>query len=145
MKVRNHCEKIGNNIFIFLELKKETKLHMVRVRFGTFSLDRVTKHLKTNWIDKLSHFGGTAGLFTGCSFISAFEFLPFIMTLLIMLCQYLTNKNKKLRTVHVQESEVKENEKKYEDMEQNFNIKFASFERALESLEKKIDQQIIGN
>ena len=75
MKVSNKLKKIENNTFVLLEHKKETKLHMVRIRFGTFSFDRVTKLLKASWIDKLSHFGGTAGLFTGCSFISAFEFL----------------------------------------------------------------------
>ena len=119
---------------------------MVRIRFGTFSLDRVTKLLKANWIDKLSHFGGTAGLFTGCSFISVFEVLPFVGTLLIMLCQYLMNKKKKSKTVLVQESEANKNEKTYEDIDQKLNVitrKLESLEKEVKN-EKKINQQIIG-
>ena len=79
---------------------------MVRIRFGTFSFDRVTRLLKANLVDKLSHFGGTAGLFTGGSFFSVFEFLPLFMTLLIMLFQFFTNKNKKLKTMTVLEPKM---------------------------------------
>ena len=118
---------------------------MIRIRFGTSSLDRVTKQLRLNWIDKVSYFGGTAGLFTGCSFISAFEFLPFVVTLLIMFGQFLTNKNKKLKTLQVQEFKAKENERTNEDFDLMFNNitqKFASFERALESLEKEVKEKV---
>ena len=161
-----------NYNFILLEFKKGTKLHMIRIRFGSSTLDRVTRLLKANFVDKLSHFGGTAGLFTGGSFISAFELIPFVVTLLIMLGQFLTNKNKKLKTVQAQESKAKETEKTNEDIDKKFNNitqKIASIERdfnktltALESLEKevkekvdvrvvetviekKIDQAIVGN
>ena len=130
---------------------------MVRIRFGTFSFDRVTRLLKANLVDKLSHFGGTAGLFTGGSFFSVFEFLPLFMTLLIMLFQFFTNKNKKLKTIQVEESKAKENEKnkfgvefhKNEDIDEKINDiarKFASFQRdfnqTLRGLEKEIKKKV---
>ena len=145
---------------------------MIRIRFGTYTFDRVTRLLKANFVDKLSHFGGTAGLFTGGSFISVFELILFVVTLLIMLGQFLTNKIKKLKTVQAQESKANETEKTNEDIDKKFNNitqKIVSMERdfnktlmALESLEKevkekvdvravekviekKIDQEIIGN
>ena len=57
-----------------LVFKKDTHLHMIRVRFGGFSLLKITKGLKANWVDKLSHFGGTAGLFSGVSYITFLKF-----------------------------------------------------------------------
>ena len=57
------------------ELKKETNLHMVRIRFGTFSFEKITRGIKANWIDKLSYFGGNFGLFNGFSIICMFEIL----------------------------------------------------------------------
>ena len=114
-------------------------MHMVRIRFGAFSLDRVNKLLKANWIDKLSYFGGTAGLFTGGSFISAFEFLPFVITLLIMFCQFLTKKKEKLRTVQVQEFKAKENEN--EDIDQkliDISQKWLLLRGSLMCTEKKL-------
>ena len=151
-----------NAISILLEFKKETKLHMIRVRFGTFSFDRVTKLLKANLVDKLSHFGGTAGLFTGFSFISAFEFIPFVMTLLIMLCQFLTSKKGKLRSIQVQKFETKENENPNEDIDLKLNHiaqKIAPLERevnvyrqkmvndlqTLEALEKEVKDKVDVN
>ena len=62
----------------------ETKLHMIRVRFGGFSVLKITKGLKANWVDKLSHFGGTAGLFTGVSYITLFEILSIIAISIFM-------------------------------------------------------------
>ena len=67
---------------------------MIRVRFGGFSLLKITKGLKANWVDKLSHFGGTAGLFSGVSYITLFEILEFIVIALYVLCKYEKNKVK---------------------------------------------------
>ena len=51
---------------------------MLRVRFGGFSVLKITKGLKANWVDKISHFGGTAGLLTGVSYITFFEIIAII-------------------------------------------------------------------
>ena len=100
-----------NNDYILPVFKKETKLHMIRISLGTFSYDRVTKLVKANFVDKLSHFGGTAGLFTGFSFISVFECLTFLISLLLMLCGLLADSKKNTNIVKVQEYGASEKEK----------------------------------
>ena len=59
---------------------------MLRVRFGGFSVLKITKSLKANWVDKISHFGGTAGLLTGVSYITIFEVFQAIAISFGMLC-----------------------------------------------------------
>ena len=44
---------------------RRTKLHWVRIYFGTPTFDRITKDEKANFEDKLSTIGGTMGLLTG--------------------------------------------------------------------------------
>ena len=127
---------------------------MIRIRFGTFTFDRVTRLLKANWFDKLSHIGGTVGLFTGVSFISVFEIIPFVVTLLIIPCQYyLTNKNKKIETVQGHESNATKMEKTNGDINQKLNDiiaqKLASFEKdfkeTLNALEKEVKEKVDVN
>ena len=88
---------------LLLVFEKTTTLHMFRIRFATFSYDIITKDLKTNIFDKFSHFGGTAGLFTGFSYISIFEFIIFIFKLFYDLYLFLKNYNKTSKVVEVQE------------------------------------------
>ena len=59
---------------------------MLRVRFGGFSVLKITKGLKANWVDKISHFGGTAGLLTGVSYITFFEIIEIIVISFCMIC-----------------------------------------------------------
>ena len=91
---------------------------MVRIRFGTFSFDKVKKSLKANFVDKLSHFGGTAGLFNGFSFISVFEFLPFTISLLIIISKF--QFTWKLNVVEAENINSKETEKKNEERMRKF-------------------------
>ena len=149
IQVTNHLKEFENYNFILPEFKKETKLHMIRIRFGTSTFDRVTRLLKANFVDKLSHFGGTAGLFTGCSFISTFELIPLAVALLIMLGQFLTNRNKESKTDRVQEIKTKENEKTNEDIDHKLNAiiqKIASIEmninQTLKTLEKEVKEKV---
>ena len=59
--------------------KKSTKLQLVQVSFSTPTFDRITKDEKANFETKLSVIGGTMGLLTGFSLISAVEILYFIV------------------------------------------------------------------
>ena len=119
--------------------KFETKLHMIRIRFGTFSYDRVTRLLKANFVDKLSHFGGTAGLFTGFSFISVFECLTFSVSLLLMFFHFLTNKDMKRNIVEVEEYKEKGNEKTNGQEIQELEKELLACKNKLERLEKNMD------
>ena len=110
-------------IFSFLVYKKETKLHMIRVRFGTFSVDRITKSLKANLIDKLSHFGGTAGLFNGFAIISVFEFLAFGVSLLVGFYKSYIKKDKSSSGIEAQVFESTEYKNIHEDIRNNLLAK----------------------
>ena len=87
---------------------------MLRVRFGGFSALKITKGLKANWVDKLAHFGGTAGLFTGVSYIFIFELVMFILSFL----PYQSKKNevKISKDVEAKKFEFKECENENKDL-----------------------------
>ena len=59
-------------------LEWKNKLHFVRIYFDTPTLDRITKDRAAKFVDMLSAIGGTMGLLTGFSIISAVEILYFI-------------------------------------------------------------------
>ena len=92
------------------ELEQQTKLHMVRIRFGTFSFYKITKGVKTNLVDKIAHLGGTLGLFNGFTAIALFEFIPFGITFIIQ--QYNAWKNKGKQAVCSKVEVFRSNEKK---------------------------------
>ncbi len=50
---------------------------MVRIYFGATTFDRITKDRAAKFVDMLSAIGGTMGLLTGFSIISAVEILYF--------------------------------------------------------------------
>ena len=71
---------------------------MVRISFRAKTFDTIRKDVRATTVDKLSHFGGTAGLFTGFSAISPVEFLVFVcFAFLIMLYEFVRNR---FREVH---------------------------------------------
>ena len=105
-----------------IEFAKAINLHMIRVRIGTFSFDKITRGVKANTFDKLSHFGGTAGLFNGFSFISLCELFILFFTLLI---QYFPTFFKKMENrsnvVEVKEFQANKNGKSTCDIERQLN------------------------
>ena len=52
-------------------------MRYVRIIFDTPTFDRITKDRAAKFVDMLSAFGGTMGLLTGFSIISAVEILYF--------------------------------------------------------------------
>ena len=140
------------NLFLITELEEDPSLHLVRIRFGTFSFDKITKGIKAKWIDKVSHFGGTAGLFNGFTIIALFELLAFILAsalecliLLIQFCKSMTNKKKQLNIIEVEEFQSKEKEnkngdinKKLEDLAQKKEALLNEKDAILREFQKKI-------
>ena len=55
----------------------------MRIEFDTSTFDRVTKDQAAKWQDRLSAIGGTMGLLTGFSIISAVEILYFAAKIII--------------------------------------------------------------
>ena len=125
---------------MLLVFEKKTALHLFRIRFETFSYDIITKDIKVKFFDKFSHFGGTAGLFTGFSYISIFEFLIFIFKLFYGLYLFLKNYKKTSEVVNVQEFQPKEASNEFEKnvSREIFDIK-QKLEYTLKKNEEKID------
>ena len=67
----------GHNCCQNGEMWKNT-LRFVRISFGTQTFDRITKDRAAKFVDMLSAIGGTMGLLTGSSIISAVEILYFV-------------------------------------------------------------------
>ena len=113
---------------------------MIRIRFGTFSFDKITKGVKANLFDKLSHFGGTAGLFNGFSIICVFEFLAFGIIFLMEICS--RKKAKKSNVVPVTEYQPNENmNQKIDDINQKLDNMMYRFEAMQRELNMKVDNQ----
>ena len=55
----------------------EMKLRFVRIYFDVTTFERITKDRSAKFVDMISAIGGTMGLFTGFSIISAVEIVYF--------------------------------------------------------------------
>ena len=55
-----------------------TNFTVIRIYFDTPTFDKITKDKKVKFVDMLSAIGGTMGLLTGFSIISAVEILYYI-------------------------------------------------------------------
>ena len=62
---------------MFIEYEWNTRLRYVRIFFDTPTFDRITKDRAAKFVDMLSAIGGTMGLLTGFSIISAVEIVYF--------------------------------------------------------------------
>ena len=94
---------------------------MLRVRFGGFSVLKITKGLKANWVDKISHFGGTAGLFTGVSYITLFEILSIIAISIFMTLTSMGKKVQESNDVEAQKCQSKEYENEIQDLKKKLD------------------------
>ena len=64
-----------------------TKLKFVRIFFDTPTFDRIRKDTRMKIADCISAVGGTMGLFTGFSVISAIEILYFVLKSISCICR----------------------------------------------------------
>ena len=68
-----------------LDYEWKHNLRYVRIYFETSTFDRITKDRAAKFVDMLSAIGGTMGLLTGFSIISAVEILYFVSKLVLKL------------------------------------------------------------
>ena len=80
------------NQFIFQGFKKQTKLHWVKIYFGTPTYNLVTKDVKANFEAKVSAIGGTLGILMGFSMLSAVEIIFFVAKASLSLARKLFGK-----------------------------------------------------
>ena len=74
---------ISNMKFLFSDYEWENNLKYVRIFFDTPTFDRITKDRAAKFVDMLSAIGGTMGLLTGFSVISAVEILYFAVKIIL--------------------------------------------------------------
>ena len=65
------------------EFEWKNKLRFVRIYFDTLTLERITKDRAAKFVDMMSAIGGTMGLLTGFSIISAVEILYFMTKIVL--------------------------------------------------------------
>ena len=65
------------NIIYILDYEWKNSLRYVRIYFDTPTFDRIEKDRAAKFVDMLSAIGGTMGLLTGFSIISAVEIVYF--------------------------------------------------------------------
>ena len=65
----------------------ENDVAKVTIKLGTSVVTTTVKSRKTSFPEQLATFGGTIGLFTGMSFLSAFEILVWIKRIIFRPCQ----------------------------------------------------------
>ena len=114
----------------------EIKLYLIRIRFDTFSFKKITKAVKVNWLDKLSHIGGTAGLFNGFCFISIFEFLVLGVYMFIKHCFCFGEKDNESNSVNV--LELQSNETENPETNDNIEEKLDAMNQTFEDLQRKL-------
>lgn len=73
---------IFKSIFILVVSPFRKDLKFVRIYFDTPTFDRITKDKAAKFVDKLSAIGGTMGLLTGFSLISAVEIIYFMFKII---------------------------------------------------------------
>ena len=67
----------------YSEFRWKNKLRYVRIYFDTPEFDRITKDRAAKFVDMLSAIGGTMGLLTGFSIISAVEIFYYVNKLIM--------------------------------------------------------------
>ena len=69
--------------FCLSDIQHNTTLKFVRIYFDSPTFDRIKKDRAAKFVDMLSAIGGTMGLLTGFSIISAVEILYFALKIII--------------------------------------------------------------
>ena len=59
----------------------EQRLELINIYFKSPTFDEVTRDARTNFVTKISLIGGTLGLFTGCSVMSAIQIVYYVIAL----------------------------------------------------------------
>ena len=70
------------------------KLRSVKIYFDATTFDQITKDRAAKFVDMISAIGGTLGLFTGFSLISAVEIVYFGIKIIIQLLRERLDKKK---------------------------------------------------
>ena len=81
-----------NKTISFIEYEVKLDLKFVRIYFDTTTFDIITKDRAAKFVDMLSAIGGTMGLLTGFSIISAVEIVYHGVKIILKILQGKINK-----------------------------------------------------
>ena len=79
------CHRQARDVFISGEKMADSKLDVIWIYFDTASFDEIERDQKIKFEAQLSLVGGTMGLLTGFSIISAIEMIYFFLRLTLLL------------------------------------------------------------
>ena len=71
----------------FAEYQTLPKLRFVRIYFDTPTFDKITKDRAAKFVDMMSAIGGTMGLLTGFSIISAVEIVYHVVIIFLKMAE----------------------------------------------------------
>ena len=77
------------------DFDSELNLRFLRINFHATTFDRITKDRAAKFVDMLSAIGGTMGLLTGFSIISAVEIFYFSIKIILKMFEDRLSKEKK--------------------------------------------------
>ena len=90
----------------YLGVRKEVELKVgngtlkyVRIYFGAWTFNRVTKDRAVKLIDEISAIGGTMGLFTGFAIMSAVEIVYFSVKIILEITKKISTMKTNVMTV----------------------------------------------
>ena len=90
----------------YLGVRKEVELKVgngtlkyVRIYFGAWTFNRVTKDRAVKFIDEISAIGGTLGLFTGFAIMSAVEIVYFGVKIILQITKEISTMKTNVMTV----------------------------------------------
>ena len=91
---KQHYMIVNLKYFPLQDFDSDLKLRFVRIYFYATTFDRITKDRAAKFVDMLSAVGGTMGLLTGFSIISAVEIVYFGIKIILKILNDRVNINK---------------------------------------------------
>ena len=86
--------------FKYLGLEAELHLKYVRIYFGAETFNRVKKDRAVKFVDEISAIGGTMGLFTGFSIMSAVEIVFYGVQIIVQKIKKTFAKKSKVTVIY---------------------------------------------
>ena len=95
--IKCYSYSVKDILSLFIGFEWRNKLKVVRIYFDTPTFDLITQDRAAQLVDKLSAIGGTMGLLTGFSFISAVEVVYFGVKMILAMKAKKVTKDCKIR------------------------------------------------
>ena len=88
--IRLKIQKLTNSIYSFLEYDMRQDLRFIKIQFNTPVYFVVTKDRAATFVNMIGEIGGTLGLLTGFSIITAVEIVYFTAKIMVELLKIIS-------------------------------------------------------